>query len=55
MNDQAKDTAQPQKLSLQSAIPADEKLRQLQQLFPEAFAETQKPASPKTVPTLDLE
>lgn len=41
MNDQAKDAAQPQKLSLHSAVPADEKLRQLQQLFPEAFTENQ--------------
>lgn len=39
MNDKAKD-AGPQKLSLQSAVPAAEKLRQLKQLFPEAFAET---------------
>ena len=39
-NDKTKD-AGPQKLSLQSAIPAEEKLRQLKRLFPEAFAETQ--------------
>ena len=39
-NDKTKD-AGPQKLSLQSAVPAAEKLRQLKQLFPEAFAETQ--------------
>lgn len=38
-NDKTKD-AGPQKLSLQSAVPAAEKLRQLKQLFPEAFAET---------------
>ncbi len=40
-NDKTKDAGQPQKLSLQSAVPAAEKLRQLKQLFPEAFAETQ--------------
>ena len=39
-NDKTKD-AGPQKLSLESAVPAAEKLRQLKQLFPEAFAETQ--------------
>ncbi len=48
MNDGTKDAGQPQKLALQSAVPAAEKRRQLQQLFPEAFAEPQKP-------TLDLE
>ena len=40
MNDKTKD-AGPRKLSLQSAVPAEEKLRQLKRLFPEAFAETQ--------------
>ena len=38
MNDKTKAAAQPQKLSLQSAVPAEEKLRQLKRLFSEAFA-----------------
>ena len=54
MNDKTKDAGQPQKLSLQSAVPADEKLRQLKQLFPEAFDETQNQQG-QTVPTIDWE
>ena len=42
MNDKTKD-AGPRKLSLKSAVPAEEKLRQLKRLFPEAFDETQSP------------
>ena len=54
MNDKTKDAGQPQKLSLQSAVPAEEKLRQLKRLFPEAFAETQN-QSGQTVQNIDWE